>query len=157
MANPEVLNTGMTDEEILAALAHYLAANNPHNVTAEQVPVSVEGITAETVQAALLELLETITALRSETFGLGVTIPEAADLNDYTTPGRYCSPTAARTATLANSPTSAYGFSLEVKTVVGGRFVQILTPNAAGVYYMRSYLSAGWSSWFKFVGEEMTA
>ena len=153
MANPQVLNTNMTDEEILAALAHYLAANNPHNVTAEQVSVSAEGITADNVSAALLEVLA---VTKIQTLSRGTAIPEGADLDSYTTTGVYYSPTAAVSGTLLNSPTKAYGFRLEVReTIANNRILQILYPNAKGVFYMRNLLSAGWSNWFKFAGEEI--
>lgn len=132
-------------------------ANLKLTMDAPSEPYSVERVNANAkkIDTFAGETNAALASLRGETFGLGVTIPEAADLDTYTTPGRYCSPTASRTATLANSPTSAYGFSLEIKTVVGGRFVQILIPNTAGVFYMRSYLSAGWSNWFKYSGEEI--
>lgn len=152
MANPQVLNTNMTDEEILAALAHYLAANNPHNVTAEQVSVSAEGITADNVSAALLEVLA---VTKIQTLSKGTAIPEGADLDTYTTPGVFHSPTGARSATLVNSPTKAYGFRLEVREIISGRYMQIVYPNAGGVFYIRNFLSAGWSNWFKFAGEEI--
>lgn len=88
--------------------------------------------------------------------GIGDTIEEGADLNSLTKAGVYCSPSAATTATLVNSPTKAYAFRLEVKVIMSGRYLQILYPNVAGVFYIRNYLAAGWSSWYKFSGEEQT-
>lgn len=109
----------------------------------------------ENAQIADEELKKLEDSLNQQTVGLGVTIGEGEDLNNYTTPGTYCSPTAARSKTLINSPTSAYGFRFEVRTIVGGRYVQFVYPNVGGIFYMRNLLSAGWSNWFKFSGEEI--
>lgn len=137
-----------------AVNAHTSDTDNPHKVTAEQIALAAEGITASNVQAAFTELAESVAASGNSAFGIGKTIVEGGDLNLLTTPGVYYSPTAAITATLLNSPTKAYGFRLEVKAVISGRYLQILYPNSAGVFYMRSYLTAGWSNWYKFSGEE---
>lgn len=39
MANPEGLQTNLTDEEMLESLNHYTRDDNPHNVTAAQIGV----------------------------------------------------------------------------------------------------------------------
>lgn len=94
-------------------------------------------------------------ALAEITFSKGATIPESADLNDYTETGVYNSPTGTNSATLANSPTKVYGFRLEVRDIIINRHIQIVYPNSGGVFFMRNFLSTGWSSWYKFSGEEI--
>lgn len=136
-----------------AVNAHTSDTDNPHKVTAEQIALAAEGITAGNVQAAFTELAESVAA-SGNGFGIGETIVESGDLNLLTTPGVYYSPTATITATLLNCPTKAYAFRLETKIVIPGRYLQMLYPNSAGVFYMRSYLTAGWSNWYKFSGEE---
>ena len=138
-----------------AVNAHTSDTDNPHKVTAAQVPLAAEGITAGNVQAAFTELAEFVAASKNSAFGIGETIVESGDLNLLTTPGVYYSPTATITATLLNCPTKAYAFRLETKIVIPGRYLQMLYPNSAGVFYMRSYLTAGWSNWYKFSGEEL--
>lgn len=101
------------------------------------------------------ETLAALAALTQHSLSKGVTIPEAADLDTYITPGVYCSPTGSRSATLVNAPTKAYGFRLEVREIIADRLAQFVYPNAAGVFYMRNLLSAGWGNWFKYSGEEI--
>lgn len=95
-------------------------------------------------------------ALAEITFEAGEQITENTDLNNIQELGVYFSPTAAISGTLLNAPTKAYGFRLEVREILSSnRIAQWLYPNAKGVFYMRNLLSAGWSSWYKFSGEEI--
>ena len=123
-------------------------------------PYSVERVNANTQKlddfaGETLAALVALAAWEQHSLSRGTAIPEGADLDTYTTPGVFHSPTGARSATLVNSPTKAYGFRLEVREIISGRYMQIVYPNAGGVFYIRNFLSAGWSNWFKFAGEEI--
>lgn len=79
-----------------------------------------------------LQLFELNSDIIPKTYGLGIQIPENADLNDYITPGIYYSPNTSHTSTLKNvPPTVGTGFRLEVKTTTGNNWVkQIVYPNS---------------------------
>ena len=83
----------------------------------------------------------------------GTEIPENADLDTYTTPGVYYSPTAARSATLSNSPTTTSGFKLLVMHAGYSYDVnfktQILINGASAIamIWMRTGLNGAWQSW----------
>lgn len=95
-------------------------------------------------------------ALAKITFKTGEQIAENTDLNNIKELGVYFSPTAAISETLLNAPTKAYGFRLEVREIISNtRIAQWLYPNAKGVFYTRNLLTAGWSNWYKFSGEEI--
>lgn len=76
----------------------------------------------------------------------GIAIPRDADIDEYTTPGRYYSSSAPITETLSGIPEGiGSGFSLDVKRV-GSNVVQEIIP-VNGVRYTRGSTSAGWGVW----------
>lgn len=89
--------------------AHLANKDNPHAVTASQVGVSAEGITAETVQAALLELLDKINTKY-------IPLASGDDLNAITAAGMYRSASSTVTKALLNVPAAigSNGFAMEV-------------------------------------------
>lgn len=85
------------------------------------------------------------------------TIPEHADLNEYTTIGAYRCSTAAIAATLENVPPyTLSGFRLIVSTTSrGDGFVQIAiynTPSSDRIYWRIRNHNEVWSSWYRVVG-----
>lgn len=97
-------------------------------------------------------------------YGLGTTIPNGANLNNYYTPGVYNALTGAVASSLSNCPTTS-GFRLEVFSTIAvpssGYQVQRLIPNNSnGEFFMRRRLSASsgnWANWYKFHGEEIVS
>ncbi|MBR6613162.1 MAG: hypothetical protein IKK84_00155 [Clostridia bacterium] len=77
------------------------------------------------------------------------TIPEGADLNSYTTAGRYVQILYATAQTLLNNPLSSMetGIVLEVVKGNGGGVFQVLYGVLKGGIYKRRYNSGAWSSW----------
>ena len=94
----------------------------------------------------------------NDIYGVGVNITENADLDSYRTPGVYQCPTTTISGTLINSPVSATDtFRMEVKTLNASvRFMQIIYPLSGSEYYIRKFISSGWTSWYKFTGEIVT-
>ena len=75
MANPEGLQTNLTDEEMLESLNHYTRENNPHNVTAAQI--GVEKTLQYIIDSGAKNRLK-ITAPSSTVGGVTVTINPVA-------------------------------------------------------------------------------
>lgn len=71
MANPEGLQTNLTDEEMLESLNHYTREDNPHNVTAAQI--GVEKPLQSIIDSGAKNRLK-ITASSSTVGGVTVTI-----------------------------------------------------------------------------------
>ena len=85
------------------------------------------------------------------------TIPENADLSEYTTIGAYRCSTAANAATLENAPPyTLSGFRLIVSaTSRGDGFIQTAifnTPSSARIYWRIRNHNEVWSSWYRVVG-----
>lgn len=125
-------------------------------VTVQDLMVHYADITVNEFVAYRASVDDDIAYLYKHSNRAGTDLASGTDLNTLTAPGVFTSPTAAVTGTLVNSPTSAYGFRLEVKgTISNNRVIQILYPNAtSGVFYTRTYTSSGWTKWFKFEGVE---
>lgn len=90
---------------------------------------------------------------------LGTAIPNGADLNSYTTAGKYYR-SSGGTTNLPNGFNSAY-FLIVEETTANNRYRQWLFPAAAasaGEFYSR--ISTGdavnWQSWYKFSGTAVT-
>lgn len=89
----------------------------------------------------------------------GTAIPSGADLDTYITPGSYICQTTATAGSLANSPVTTTGFSLQVEIVSGASsnyLHQTLRVNnaTADVWKRRYHPTSGWSSWNKFATVE---
>ena len=86
--------------------------------------------------------------LMNKVYGLGVPIPTNSNLNDYITPGVYCSELAAISATLENTPWTEAGFRLEVKnSIITSGIWQIAYKSSEPKTAARTYLNGNWSSW----------
>ena len=83
----------------------------------------------------------------------GTAIQSGDDLNDYTKPGRYYSPSASVTALLSNMPEIfESGFSMDVLPVSANKVQVIYAGGGGGIIYTRSSIASGWMSWYKFTG-----
>ena len=104
------------------------------------------------------EIKAKIDAITNQIFGLGNRISANSDLNSYTTAGVYYALNASDSATVSNNPSKTAGFRLEVSKVsTESGFKQTLYPNTTvPTLYIRYYSSAGFSSWYKFLGTEVT-
>ena len=92
----------------------------------------------------------------SDVFGIGTTIQENSDLNDYTTVGVYTCSSVTIANTLANSPISGIAFRMEVSYLNNqNRYRQCIYPLSNNTYYARIYTSNGWQSWYRFEGVQV--
>lgn len=82
-------------------------------------------------------------------FGVGntISIPQGADLNDYTIPGEYFQPTNANAIPELNYPDQLAGF-LKVAQTTGDGFVQEYTTHGDTIRkFLRGFYNGTWSSW----------
>jgi hypothetical protein len=91
----------------------------------------------------------------------GTQIPKNADLNDYTTPGKYYSPNTAWSGTISNKPyTQMAGFSLYVLRQSSGNIIQAITQNTNHgdnmVLIRTSEGLTSFNSWYHFSLVEMS-
>lgn len=89
------------------------------------------------------------------TKNLSQDIPEGGyDANTLTEPGIYRVPSAAVAGQVANLPQIAAGRLITMNLGLGNRYVQIWV--AAGArFFMRSYISTGWQSWYEYAGTQV--
>lgn len=89
----------------------------------------------------------------------GKRIQSGDNLNDYRTPGIYCSISSTVSTTLLNMPeTLSAGFSLLVLQFSTGTVIQVIFKGAmADAIYTRSITSSGWQPWHKYAGEKIEA
>jgi len=79
---------------------------------------------------------------------VGIEIANGDDLNDYTTPGVYCSPSGTVTASLSNCPVTGWNFRLDVRLTSGDGFLtQTITSSGYSCIYTRQLHSGTWSAW----------
>lgn len=79
-------------------------------------------------------------------------IPANADLNNYTTPGSYFSPSSATSATMTNAPTTASRFVLYVVTMGSNFILQFAIDGyTPGNIYNRRNNAGVWGSWTQMV------
>lgn len=96
----------------------------------------------------------------ADVFGSGALIPDNADLNDFTTGGKYYGGNTAGN-TVSNLPVAngAFTFSLEVKQATPSMTYQYLrvcrNADDPYIYVRRKYNS--WGSWYRFTGEAVAA
>lgn len=148
MELPRPLQTNLTNEQILAALAHYLRRDNPHEVTAEQIGApTTEQFNALSSSVGNIRKELTLTA-----------IPNDDDLDNYQSTGVWYVVSSAAAATIKNTPFTDGAFRVEVKTITTGRLVQIIYPNTDKTrFYMRNLSGSGWSEWQRFNGASADA
>lgn len=167
MELPRPLQTGMTEEQILASLAHYLLRNNPHGITAEQIGAAAasaltahtgatnnpHGVTAEQVGAyTTTQIDDTLEDLS----GHGATLASTDNANNIKTIGRYRAGSTAIASAVPNLPVPVPGalIVLPTSSADNSRLMQLYIPNWAttnqiGILYIRQLLSGGWGDWYK--------
>lgn len=94
---------------------------------------------------------------KAEFLGVGTSIQENADLDDFATPGVYSAGSNAIAASIAHCPTPN-GFRLEVlETISSSAYRQqwLYPNNSAGEFFIRRQITGGWSNWFRFAGTEI--
>lgn len=146
--------TTQTDVRVVIYIAKGYTANNL--VFKPMIrPVEITDGTFEPYAPTNRELYET--KLSSEdVWGYGQLIPDSADLNDYTTGGKYYGGNSAG-STVLNLPVAngSFTFSLEVKKATPSMTYQYLRvcrlADDPYIYCRRRYNS--WGSWYRFTGE----
>lgn len=159
---------------------HKQDKNNPHSVTAKQVGLGNVNNTSDadkpisTAQAnAIADAKKAGTdaqtaASKAQTTANNAltlaaivddahTIPEHADLNEYTTIGAYRCSTAAIAATLENAPTytlSGFRLIVSVTSREEGLMQTAIfnTPSSDRIYWRIRNHNDAWSSWYRVVG-----
>lgn len=137
-----VLNNGTTVNENVGAI---LCTATDYAISPEYVPYAPTN----------RELYETkLTA--NDVWGYGQLIPDSADLNNYTTGGKYYGGNSAG-STVLNLPVAngSFTFTLEVKLATPSMTYQYLRvcrlADDPYIYCRRKYNS--WGSWYRFTGE----
>lgn len=152
-------NSDKIDEFAGETKAHLANQDNPHAVTASQVGVSAEGITAETVQAALLELLGIINTKY-------IALVSGDDLNTITTAGMYRSASSAITNSLLNVPSiiGNNGFAMEVfSAAIYPTTIQRITWGGYSTFMPNCIMRCGrtvdgartWGAWYQVAMAEI--
>lgn len=78
----------------------------------------------------------------------GESIPSNSNLNNYTTPGVFCSESGAITASLSNCPVTGYNFRLDVRLTSGtGYLTQTITSSGYADIYVRACHGGTWTAW----------
>lgn len=78
-------------------------------------------------------------------------LPSGADLNDYTTPGRYYTTSKAETGNIVNKPSGMQNpLTLEVQK--RGAYCTQVLYDYYGALYTRATITSGWTQWFKYEG-----
>lgn len=90
------------------------------------------------------------------TKNLGQDVPEGGyDCDTLTDVGIYRVPSASAAQRIANIPTEAAGRLITMNLGMSNRYLQIYI--AAGArFFMRSYISTGWQSWYEYTGTAVT-
>lgn len=167
---------------IAGSIAHVVNTSqlymlNTSNVWREQKSDITADVYTKSQVDALLTSYATITAMQSADAALqadinskttedavyrGTWIPNSSDLNDYKTPGRYYTTHASGSASLANTPVTGAGFTLEVTTNLSSAPRNIMQKiykisNIPTPFYIRCYISNSntWSAWYKFEGVQV--
>lgn len=112
--------------------------------------------TVVVAQELIDAIVEKYTELNSDlekTYGLGPTIPQSSNLNDYITPGSFYSQNGNVTKTLLNVPSGIeVGFRLEVKENSSPVWIkQFLYPNypsGGQKIFIREYDAGTWTNWY---------
>ena len=92
-------------------------------------------------------------------FTLGTALKSNDDLNSLIEAGKWYATSTAIAATIGHSPvTTAAFFVINIPSVAGSRYIQILIPNDdSGDWYKRRYVGAStWNNWIKYTGTVLT-
>lgn len=83
-------------------------------------------------------------------YSVGTAIKSGEDLNNYTTPGHYCSGSAAISGTLAHCPYTTAGFSLDVSYNASSAYLwQEIKTRGNGAIHFRTCSEGTWNPWQK--------
>lgn len=85
-----------------------------------------------------------------DTFGEGTSIPSGADLNEYTTIGKYYANAGSIAASLVNSPTKN-NFMMYVFTRTTDGVPSQMIIDLSGKLYLRSRSTSAWQSWVTYM------
>lgn len=97
-----------------------------------------------------------VSALPDQILSVGDTIPDGADLNDYTDAGVFICSTATTAGTLVNAPPYNAAFKLICGRVVSGtRLFQIAIMNGGALAIFKRYYSGTWTTWARQVDSSM--
>lgn len=126
------------------------AQNVNYDILTTKSPVTIaQGGTGATDAATACKNLGAATVLT------GTEIPSNANLNNYTTPGTYRSPSGTVSATLSNAPYTTTGFKLEVfNTTSSSQIIQEIKCNAGSARTYRRQASSSngvwtFNNWYK--------
>ena len=105
----------------------------------------------ELVKDAIKKAFNTLKK-KSAIYSNGQEIPASANLNNYTTPGVYYSPNAARSETISNTPVTNSGYKLIVAQAgyTGTSYLVQIAIVGSAVYqtiYMRNRTTSAWNNW----------
>lgn len=139
-----------------------MADNYNLSVTASTLNTAITKANAAAPQSTTYTKAEVDAALAnkansSDLYGTGTEIPENTDLNDLTTPGKYYSPNATRSATLSNTPYTTTALYMTVETV-GANVIQTMwtSSTARAIMYKRVKSTTAWGVWYQFEGTPVT-
>lgn len=143
-------------EDMPEPTAYYVFSVHKMNSTAGNAQCTIEafriGVNMTRYYAYLPANATSITWSGENLAHFGLPIPNNADLNDYTTPGKYYSSSSSVTATLSHCPLTGAGFSLYVLGLASANLKQIYIHNTDGdTMYMRQYSNSSgtFGSWIK--------
>ena len=141
-------STTYTKTEVDTALAEKL---NTADVDAALSNTSTNPVQNKVVQAAILPLQDFI-------FGVGTTLEQNDDLNNYNQTGKLNATTGTIAQTIMNTPWTASGFVvITIPFITVASFMQILIPNTVtGKWYRRRYTQGAWSNWIEYDGTSAT-
>lgn len=101
------------------------------------------------------EFAEKLATDHIDWFGVGISIPEAADLDTYKTNGKYYCNSESRAQTLSNRPDNMNtNFVMWVFSRTSSSIKSQLMLTLAGKMYIRSSSSSGWRKWVAYTTSE---
>ena len=139
-------NTQNGANEYYTLPAHSATETAWYNILTTKNPVAIyQGGTGATDAATARANLGAATVEQGES------IPENADLNDYTTAGTYHSRSSTISATLKNAPYTGTGFRLDViKTLSSEHLMQeVKTNSSTSRTYCRTRTNGEWNAWHR--------
>lgn len=139
--------------EAVAALPEQLAAKQDAlTFGTSTAKDSTESLTSGGIWQAIWDQVLGV----NTTENLSQDVPEGGyDCDTLTDVGIYRVPSASVAQQIANIPTEAAGRLITMNLGMANRYLQIYI--AAGArFFMRSYISTGWQSWYEYAGTAVT-
>ena len=107
-----------------------------------------DGVTSN-IQTQINDINTTIDSL-NDFFGVGTSIPSGADLNTYTTVGKYYVGSTSLAATMVNAPVTNTNYTMFViKRTTGSSITQIVVTLANAIYMRSATANGSLSKWEK--------